>query len=68
MVGEPIPRLYVSIAKLAELSEQSEEFKLWQTKLIRERNRVSDAINNCVDYIELTLSLLQELVKGLDAS
>ncbi|MEM3828012.1 MAG: M28 family metallopeptidase [Conexivisphaerales archaeon] len=57
---KPIPRLYVPIKKITELSEQSDDFKLWETKLIRERNRVCDAIHNSIDYAELVLALVEK--------
>jgi hypothetical protein len=56
---KPIPRLYVSIKKITELNRQSDEFKLWETKLIREKNRVCDAIHNSIDYTELVLTLIE---------
>lgn len=60
LVGKPIPRLYVPIAKIAELDEESDEFKLWETQLMREKNRVSDAIDNSIDYTSLALELFDE--------
>jgi hypothetical protein len=57
---KPIPRLYVSIRKITELDRQSDEFKLWETKLIREKNRVCDAIHNSIDYAELVLALVEK--------
>ncbi|MEM3699418.1 MAG: M28 family peptidase [Candidatus Bathyarchaeia archaeon] len=57
---KPIPRLYVSIKKITELDERDEDFKLWETKFIREKNRVCDAIHNSIDYAELALALVEK--------
>ncbi len=50
LIGKPIPRLYVPITKLKELDE-GQEFNLWQTKFVRERNRVSDIIGNAIEWL-----------------
>jgi hypothetical protein len=54
-VGKPIPALYVPIWKMASLRRESDEIKLWETKLIRERNKVSDAITACIEQVEQAL-------------
>ena len=61
LVGKPIPRLYIPITKMRELGEDQEEFHLWLTKFIRERNRVSDAIDNAIGHLTLTAKLLDTL-------
>ncbi|MFB0517701.1 MAG: hypothetical protein ACETWC_00295 [Acidobacteriota bacterium] len=61
LVGKPIPRLYVLIMQMRKLEEEQEEFHLWQTQFIRERNRVSNAIGNAIGHLTLTTELLEEL-------
>jgi len=61
LVGKPIPRLYVPITEMRKLEEDQEEFHLWQTQFIRERNRVSGAIGNAIGHLTLTTKLLEEL-------
>jgi hypothetical protein len=58
-VGKPIPSLYVPMLKTASLRDESEESNLWKAKLMKERNKVSDAIVNCTDYIEQAIRLLK---------
>jgi len=55
LVGKPIPRLYVPIKKMVELDIDSDEFKLWETQFIRERNRVSDALTDVIEYAQVLL-------------
>lgn len=57
-VGKPIPILYIPIKRLSQLDENSHEFRLWYTELLRARNKVFDALNNSVQYTELILSIL----------
>jgi len=64
IVGKPIPILYAPLTKLAKLKEESEEFILWETKFVRERNRVFDAISNCIGYIILASTLMDEKLKS----
>ncbi|NIO48510.1 MAG: M28 family peptidase [Candidatus Aminicenantes bacterium] len=61
LVGKPIPRLYVPITQMANLEESEEEFNLWLTKFIREKNRVSDAIGNATRHLTLAAKLLEKL-------
>jgi len=61
LVGKPIPRLYIPITKMRNLKEGQEKFNLWETKFIRERNRVSDAISNAIEYLKLTNQILEKL-------
>jgi hypothetical protein len=58
LVGKPIPRLYVPITQMKRLTEDQEEFQLWMTKLTRERNLVSDAIQQSLEHLGLVLKLL----------
>ncbi|MFQ5720932.1 MAG: hypothetical protein ACE5GI_00375 [Candidatus Aminicenantales bacterium] len=60
LVGKPIPKLYVPVVELAKLKEGEEKFNLWLTKLIRERNRVSDAIRNAISHLTLISKLLDK--------
>lgn len=61
LVGKPIPRLFVPITQMKKLGEDEEEFKLWETKFIREKNRVSNAIDSAVERLTLTAKLLDKL-------
>lgn len=65
LVGEPIPRLYIPITKLAELDEGGGEAELWRTKFIRERSRLADALGDSIDYANLVLSLLDRQEGGV---
>ena len=58
LVGKPIPRLYVPIIQMKKLSEDQEEFQLWMTKFVREKNHVSDIIQQSIEYLTLVLKLL----------
>ncbi len=51
LIGEPIPRLLVPITRLAELSADEQGFYLWMTKFLREKNRVSDALESATDWL-----------------
>ncbi|KPK78016.1 MAG: hypothetical protein AMJ79_01305 [Phycisphaerae bacterium SM23_30] len=61
LVGKPIPRLYLPLIKMQKLIPDQQEFHLWHTKLIREKNRVSDAIDNTIDHVILTTKFLEKL-------
>jgi len=43
------------------LEEGQEEFNLWATKFIREKNRVWDAVDNAIENLKLTAKLLEKL-------
>jgi hypothetical protein len=60
---KPIPILYTPVKRLAEIDKKCDEFKLWNTKFIREKNRVSDAIQNSIDYVELITELIDKKIK-----
>lgn len=60
LIGRPVPRLLVPISRLLELEPGSQDFYLWMTKLVRQRNRVSDAIDKATDGIALATMLLKE--------
>ncbi len=55
-----IPRLYVPIARMVELEPGSQDFHLWMTKFVRERNRVSDAIGRATDSLAWATRFLKE--------
>jgi hypothetical protein len=54
-LDKPLPSLQ-PIADLAKLDTESSEFKALKTKLIRNRNRVSDALDNAIELITYTLA------------
>ena len=54
LIGKPIPRLYVPIQRLKTSQADENEFNLWKTKFMRERNRVSDIMNNALEWLALT--------------
>jgi hypothetical protein len=58
LMGKPIPRLYVPIVEMKRLGVDDEEFHLWTTQFIRERNRVADIIDHAIENLELTMRLL----------
>ncbi len=58
LTGKPIPRVYIPIIKMNELDPNSTEYRLWETKLRRELNRVLDAIENSIDYGTMTLQIV----------
>ena len=60
LIGKPVPRLLVPIQRLVELEPGSQDFYLWMTKFVRQRNRVADAIDRATDYLALTTALLEE--------
>ncbi len=61
LIGKPIPRLYVPLTQMAMLEEGGEEFNLWLTKFIRERNRVTDAISNSIRHLTQATKLFEKL-------
>jgi hypothetical protein len=60
LIGKPVPRLYVPIERLTGLEPESQDYNLWMTEFLRQRNRVSDAINRATDTLTLARVLLQE--------
>lgn len=58
LVGKPIPRLYGTLMRMAQLESGSEAALLWETKLLRERNRVADHLRHSADYVELIAGLV----------
>jgi hypothetical protein len=62
LIGKPIPRLYVPIKQMTNLSTDDEKFYLWTTQFMRERNRVSDSIGNAIGRLTLTTRLIETLI------
>jgi len=60
LIGKPIPRLLVPVTRLKGLNEGELAFNLWMTKLIRERNRVSDALERATDWLTWAIGLVRE--------
>ncbi|MDP4109467.1 MAG: M28 family peptidase [Bacillota bacterium] len=56
ILSKPIPLLYELIS-LSKMDKESLEYKLLYTKLLRNRNRVSDAVNMSNDYVEMFLNM-----------
>lgn len=52
---KPLPALQ-PIVELANLNPESSEFKTLKTKLIKERNKVMDALENAIELIRETLA------------
>jgi hypothetical protein len=58
LVGKPIPALYAILSKIKSLAAESEQRYLWETKMLREKNRISDAITNSIDHLEQALFIM----------
>ena len=56
ILSKPIPLLYPLI-KLSGMDKESLEYKLEYTQLLRNRNRVADAVNMANDYVEMLLKM-----------
>jgi hypothetical protein len=52
-----VPVLY-EMDQFAKLNPAEQEYKLLMTKLVRERNRVADALTDASWHIDQTLGLL----------
>lgn len=59
ILSEPIPLLQDAV-KLNTLNCEEEVYKLVYTKAVRNRNRVSDALHNAVEYLEAYLTILEK--------
>ena len=57
ILSKPIPLLYETIA-LKEMDPATLDYKLLYTKLLRNRNRVADAIQAANQHLELLLGYL----------
>lgn len=60
LIGQPVPRLLVPITRLKGLNAGDQAFNLWMTKFMRERNRVSDALESATDWLTWATRLVQE--------
>lgn len=58
LTGKPIPILYSIINKIMGLSIEDDEMRLWETKILRERKKLLDAINNSIRIITLSLKTI----------
>ena len=58
MMYRPIPFLWTAV-DLAKLNPDSEEYKIKYTTVLRNRNRVSMAVNEALEYFDLFMALLR---------
>lgn len=63
-VGKPIPALYAILLKIKSLAAESEQRYLWTTKMLREHNKISDAISNSIDLAGQVLFILKRQERG----
>ncbi len=59
ILQKPIPMLQDAVI-LKTMNPEDEAYKLLYTKAVRNRNRVSDAINNAVEFTEAYLTILKK--------
>lgn len=59
VLSKPIPLLYPAI-ELKDMDKDSLEYKLKYTLMVKNRNRVSDAINSALETVNLHLKLLEK--------
>ena len=52
----PVPALYDAVSNLNKYPEGSHEYYLWMTKVIREKNRVFDALNRSIQMAQAWLA------------
>ncbi len=62
LVGKPVPRLYVPLARLRAIAGDTDQIELWITHFVRERNRVSDAIGHATDCVVWATRLVDRLI------
>jgi len=60
LTGKPIPILYKIINKIEGLSPENDEMRLWETKILRERKKLLDAINNSIRILRLSLKVISK--------
>lgn len=58
MMYRPIPLLWPAV-ELAKMDATTEEYKLFYTTVLRNRNRVSSAVIEAIEYCDLFMSLLK---------
>ena len=56
ILSKPLPLLYRTI-ELSKMDPSSLEYKLLYTRMLRNRNRVADAVNMANDYAEMLLMM-----------
>ncbi len=56
---KPLPRLYDVARRLIELSPCANEYHIYETKFMRERNVLVDSLMNANEVIEMTLELVK---------
>lgn len=54
ILSKPLPLLYPAI-ELSKMEKESQEYKLLYTKVLRNRNRVADAVSLANEYVSLFL-------------
>ena len=54
---KPIPRLYYVVKRLTQLSEEESLYHQLETKFLRERNKLIDALTNAQQTIQVTFKL-----------
>ena len=57
MMYRPIPLLWPAV-ELAKMDPATQEYRLFYTTVLRNRNRVSSAVNEAIEYCDLFMSLL----------
>jgi len=58
LTGKPIPILYKSVNKMMEVKGRGDEVRLWETKILRDRKKILDALNNSIRIVELSLRVI----------
>ena len=57
LAESPFPALCEAVSNMNAHPKGSHDYNLWLTKAVRERNRVSDALNDSVQYAEILLNM-----------
>ncbi|MCX8168717.1 MAG: M28 family peptidase [Candidatus Methanomethylicia archaeon] len=63
LTGKPIPILYTIINRIMDLDVKSDVMRLWETKILRERKKILDAVNNSIRILRLSLKIIQDELK-----
>ncbi|MDP4109162.1 MAG: M28 family peptidase [Bacillota bacterium] len=58
MMYRPVPLLWTAV-ELKKLEPETQEYKILYTTVIRNRNRVSEAVNQAIEYCDLFMALLK---------
>lgn len=59
VLEKPLPRLYMIVKEIVKAGSGGEKIKLLETKLIREKNRLIDALRDAADFTRLTIDNLR---------